>query len=86
MKEKTWGIKITVLVTIKMPSGRHLPAGYLVVQKQRQTCKQNNLVDEKMNMYQAQNREVRDYLQRGRTGQEKLHQGGRLELELKDFD
>lgn len=47
MKEKIWGIKITVLITIKMPSGRHLPAGYLVVQKQRQTRKQNNLVDEK---------------------------------------
>lgn len=47
MKEKTWGIKITVLVTIKNPSGRPLPAGYLVVQKQRQTRKQNNLVDEK---------------------------------------
>lgn len=37
-------------------------------------------------MYQAQKREVRNYLERGRMGQEKLHKGGKLELEFKDFD
>lgn len=34
-------------------------------------------------MYQAQKREVRNYLKRG---QEKLHKGGKLELEFKDFN
>lgn len=36
-----------------------------------------------MNMYQAQKREVRNYLKRGRMGQEKLHKEENLSWNLK---